>query len=200
MRPSKHATDVNPLHTRYHALIGTGGIGRGSSSRSMGITRWGARRAAAGAFSTGAITASCTSSATTSACCWGRLPGHPAGDGRRGRSGRRLLAEMAEVGLDLRFVGRANRTLFSLCLVYPDGSGGNLTVNDSACEAVVPAGCPGRDRVRPLRWRGDRAGGARSAPLCQAPPARTGHGPRLLARGRLHQRRASSGRGRAGRV
>ena len=52
--------------------------------------------------------------------------------------GDRLLAEMAEVGLDLRYVGKAEgrRTLYALCLIYPDGSGGNVTENDSACAAV----------------------------------------------------------------
>ena len=52
--------------------------------------------------------------------------------------GDRLLGEMAEVGLDLRYVGRAEGrgTLYALCLIYPDGSGGNVTENDSACAAV----------------------------------------------------------------
>jgi sugar/nucleoside kinase (ribokinase family) len=52
--------------------------------------------------------------------------------------GDRLLAEMREIGLDLRYVEQIpNRpTLFAVCFVYPDGSGGNLTANDSACSAV----------------------------------------------------------------
>ena len=45
---------------------------------------------------------------------------------------------MAEAGLDLRYVDRVpgEQTLRALCLIYPDGSGGNLTTNDSACAMV----------------------------------------------------------------
>ena len=71
--------------------------------------------------------------------------------------GERLLGEMGEVGLDLRYVGRAEnrRTLYALCLIYPDGSGGNVTENDSAC-AAVDAGLDrsSRARVRALLRRG----------------------------------------------
>ena len=54
--------------------------------------------------------------------------------------GRRLLGEMAEAGLDMRYVevSPADSTLFSFCFVYPDGSGGNLTTNDAACSRVDP--------------------------------------------------------------
>ena len=52
--------------------------------------------------------------------------------------GSRLLSEMEEAGLEMRYVKRApgNQTLFSFCFVYPDGSGGNLTTDDSACARV----------------------------------------------------------------
>jgi ribokinase len=54
--------------------------------------------------------------------------------------GKRLLKEMKEAGLDTRYVERSegDQTLFSFCLVYPDGSGGNLTTADSACSKVDP--------------------------------------------------------------
>lgn len=53
-------------------------------------------------------------------------------------AGRKLLQEMAEVGLDLRYVevSPGDSTLFSFCFIYPDGSGGNLTTDDSACSKV----------------------------------------------------------------
>jgi sugar/nucleoside kinase (ribokinase family) len=40
--------------------------------------------------------------------------------------------------LELDYVRRAagDQTLFSFCFVYPDGSGGNLTTDDSACAKV----------------------------------------------------------------
>ena len=69
--------------------------------------------------------------------------------------GDRLLAEMAEVGLELRYVGRAEgrRTLYALCLIYPDGSGGNVTENDSAC-AAVDAGWIARAEPEFARYTG----------------------------------------------
>jgi ribokinase len=52
--------------------------------------------------------------------------------------GHRLLAEMRDTHLDLRYVSAAEgeQTLFSTCFVYPDGSGGNLTAADSASARV----------------------------------------------------------------
>jgi ribokinase len=55
-------------------------------------------------------------------------------------TGDRLIGEMAEAGLDLRYVERTpgEHTLLSICFLYPDGSGGNLTPDDSACSRVGP--------------------------------------------------------------
>jgi ribokinase len=52
--------------------------------------------------------------------------------------GCRLLAEMASTGLDTRYVGvcPGEQTLLSVCFLYPDGMGGNLTASDSACTRV----------------------------------------------------------------
>ena len=49
-------------------------------------------------------------------------------------------SEMEEIGLDLRFVEKtgAASTLFSFCFLYPDGTGGNLTTEDSASARVGP--------------------------------------------------------------
>ncbi|MDO8683239.1 MAG: carbohydrate kinase family protein [Armatimonadota bacterium] len=54
--------------------------------------------------------------------------------------GKRLFAEMEEAGLDMRYVKSSpgDQTLFSFCFVYPDGSGGNMTTDDSACSKVDP--------------------------------------------------------------
>ena len=55
--------------------------------------------------------------------------------------GRRIHGEMQNAGLDLRYVkfSPGDQTLFSFCFLYPDGSGGNMTVNDSACARVDAA-------------------------------------------------------------
>jgi sugar/nucleoside kinase (ribokinase family) len=52
--------------------------------------------------------------------------------------GQRLLDEMRGVGLNLHYVETCpgERTLYSFCYLYPDGSGGNMTVDDSACSKV----------------------------------------------------------------
>jgi len=55
--------------------------------------------------------------------------------------GQRLLGEMEDIGLDMRYVkdSPGDQTLFSFCFVYPDGGGGNLTTDDSACAKVDAA-------------------------------------------------------------
>jgi sugar/nucleoside kinase (ribokinase family) len=56
-------------------------------------------------------------------------------------AGRRILAEMAEAGMDVGRVRIAHDrpTLFSVCFRYPDGDGGNLTSADSAAAALSDA-------------------------------------------------------------
>jgi ribokinase len=55
--------------------------------------------------------------------------------------GTRLVKEMHEVGLDMRYMELAANepTLYSFCFVYPDGSGGNLTTSNAATSKVNPA-------------------------------------------------------------
>ena len=53
-------------------------------------------------------------------------------------AGKAVLQEMMEAGIDLSLIGREQGlpTLFSFCLVYPDGSGGNVTTGDSAASRL----------------------------------------------------------------
>jgi ribokinase len=53
-------------------------------------------------------------------------------------AGKRLMKEMGTAGLDLRHVqvNPGMPTLYSFCFLYPDGSGGNLTTDNSACDLV----------------------------------------------------------------
>lgn len=53
-------------------------------------------------------------------------------------AGQRLRREMEAAGLDLRYLREDpdRSTLFSLCFIYPDGSGGNFTIDDSAADAM----------------------------------------------------------------
>ncbi len=56
-------------------------------------------------------------------------------------TGRRLLAEMRAAGLDTRLVKAVPgcQTMNCICIVYPDGGGGNLTVCDSASSKLSEA-------------------------------------------------------------
>jgi sugar/nucleoside kinase (ribokinase family) len=58
----------------------------------------------------------------------------PVGNVGDDSAGERLRREMAEAGMDLRFLHTvANRpTMLSVCFQYPDGSGGNITTARSA--------------------------------------------------------------------
>ena len=54
-------------------------------------------------------------------------------------TGRRVRREMAEAGMDVRLVEEVpgRPTLQSVCFLYPDGSGGNVTTCDSAASALT---------------------------------------------------------------
>jgi ribokinase len=139
MTRSTTSLNINPPSTRYRALIGTGGIGSGMFFALDGNHTLGREESRSGHF------------LDRRDYCKLHIVSHyvrrllgpgfpviPLGMVGADEAGDRLLAEMADVGLDLRFVGRAEgrRTLYALCLIYPDGSGGNVTENDSACAAV----------------------------------------------------------------
>lgn len=57
------------------------------------------------------------------------------------QAGQQMLKEIQAAGMDIRYVRTipGQQTLFSICFVYPDGTGGNLTTTDSACNLVSPA-------------------------------------------------------------
>jgi ribokinase len=63
-------------------------------------------------------------------------------------AGRSVRAELAGVGIETEHVtGSALPTLFSVCFLYPDGDGGNLTTSRSASSDVSPADV---QRARPV--------------------------------------------------
>jgi sugar/nucleoside kinase (ribokinase family) len=70
-----------------------------------------------------------------------RFSTHAIGMVGEDETGRRLLREMEAVGISVGYVKRssASPTLFSFCFNYPDGSGGNLTTNNSASSGVDSA-------------------------------------------------------------
>jgi sugar/nucleoside kinase (ribokinase family) len=127
---------------RYRSLIATGGIGSGTFFAFNGDHTLGREESRSGRFLDTRDYCKLHIIAHYARVLLGSsftvLPVGRVGDDERGET---LLREMEEVGLDLRYVGRSsvNPTLNCLCFVYPDGSGGNLTVDDSACSEVGPA-------------------------------------------------------------
>lgn len=71
-----------------------------------------------------------------------RTPGSfrvlPVGVVGKDANGTQILSEMSDAGLDTQFVRRDPflKTLFSVCFIYPDGSGGNFTSSNSAAQAL----------------------------------------------------------------
>jgi sugar/nucleoside kinase (ribokinase family) len=63
----------------------------------------------------------------------------PVGTVGADETGRRLVAEMGDAGMDTTHVEEVAdaATLYSVCFQYPDGSGGNITTADSAAATLT---------------------------------------------------------------
>jgi len=130
---------IDPGRFRYQAMIGTGGIGTGRFFRANGNRTLGREESRSGRF------------LKRKDYCKLHIVSHyvqtllgpsfrtiPIGMVGGDYAGKDLREEMAEAGMDMRSVTtlRGAETLFSFCVVYPDGSGGNLTTDDSASSRV----------------------------------------------------------------
>lgn len=130
-----------PVASRYRALIGVGGVGWGQFFRLNGSHTLGREESRSGRFLNQRdycklhIIAHYTRALLGPGCR--TIPISSVG---ADPAGRRLRQEMADAGLDVRYLAEDPRrpTLYSLCFQYPDGTGGNLTVDDSAADAVTP--------------------------------------------------------------
>jgi ribokinase len=124
----------------YQALVGVGGIGSGSFFLLNGNHTLGREESRSGSF------------IKRNDYCKLHIVSHyvktllgldfdtiPVGKVGDDDTGRRLYVEMREAGLNMSYVqvSENDHTLFSFCFIYPDGSGGNLTTNDSACSKVT---------------------------------------------------------------
>ena len=146
MRMRADAREMKPQtgsdEVRYRAMIGVGGIGAGSFFALSGNHTLGREESRGGRF------------LDRNDYCKLHIVSHyvqtllgpdftvlPVGKVGDDDVGKRLLAEMRETGMDMRRVqvSPGDQTLFSFCFVYPDGSGGNMTTDDSACSKVDAA-------------------------------------------------------------
>jgi len=121
MKPLSYHPDA----LRYRALLGTGGIGREESRSGHFLDHRDYCKLHIVAHYVKVFLDS-------------PFPVFPISKVGQDDGGQRLLQEMQEVGLDARFVGVAQGapTLTSICYLYPDGTGGNLTLDHSACDLV----------------------------------------------------------------
>lgn len=127
---------------RYHAMIGTGGIGAGMFFVLNGDHTLGREESRSGHFIDRRdycklhIVSHYVQ--TLLGTGFSTFPIGMIGDDEPGNT---LYREMEEAGLDLRYVKKLQeaRTLFSFCFIYPDDSGGNMTTDDSASSRVSPA-------------------------------------------------------------
>jgi ribokinase len=132
---------MKPLHCkpdnrRFQALIGTGGIGSGMFFTLDGNCTLGREESRSGRFLEQRDYCKLHIICHYLKVLLGRnFPVIPVSKVGEDEVGRKLLAEMKETGLDLRFVQTDpdRPTMFSMCFLYPDGSGGNLTAANSAC-------------------------------------------------------------------
>ncbi len=132
---------IDPRSLRRDAMVGTGGIGWGEFFALHGDHTLGREESRGGRFEDRRDYCKLHIVSHYFKVLVGpRLAVYPIGKVGDDESGRRLLREMRDTGLDLSYTGFAagERTLRSLCLSYPDGSGGNLTADDSASAHVAP--------------------------------------------------------------
>jgi len=136
--------NANPLNIdsarrRYRALIGTGGIGSGRFFAISGNETLGREESRSGRFVDRRDYCKLHIIAHYVRALMGPdFAVRPLGKVGDDEIGRELLDEMRAAGLDLRHVRAVagEQTMYCICLIYPDGGGGNLTIEDSACAKV----------------------------------------------------------------
>ncbi len=126
---------------QYHAMIGVGGIGTGIFFELNGNHTLGREESRSGHY------------IDRRDYCKLHIVSHyvqtllgawfvtlPIGRVGSDKTGKSLLQEMAKAGMDMHYVQavRGAQTLNSFCFIYPDGSGGNLTIDNSACDLLKP--------------------------------------------------------------
>lgn len=134
----------------FDAMVGTGGIGSGLFFRLEGNHTLGREESRMGRF------------LEREDYCKLHIVSHyvqvllgprfrciPVGKVGADAAGSRLLSEMRAAGMDTQHVQTVTggQTMFCICLIYPDESGGNLTVSDSASADVGSADI---DQVTPV--------------------------------------------------
>jgi sugar/nucleoside kinase (ribokinase family) len=127
--------------SQYHAMLGVGGVGSGVFFALDGDHTLGREESRGGRFLERRDYCKLHIISHYVATLLGEdFTTIPIGKLGSDAAGLQLVKEMKSIHLDMRYIQACHgeQTLYSLCLVYPDGSGGNLTVDDSACNKVDP--------------------------------------------------------------
>jgi ribokinase len=134
--------NVNWQQARYRALIGTGGIGSGLFFAMTGSHTLGREESRAVRFLPRRDYCKLhIISHYIKVLLGADFPALLIGKVGEDAIGHNLLEEMRQTGLDTRYVQVApgETTMLSVVFNYPDGSGGNLTPENSACDQVDSA-------------------------------------------------------------
>ena len=180
------ALKIDPQKLRYRALIGTGGIGSGLFFALSGNHTLGREESRAGRFLDRRDYCKLHIIAHYVQVLLG--PDFRAillGKVGEDATGQRLMEEMRQAGLDTRYVQVAagQPTMLSVVFTYPDGSGGNLTPENSACDSVDPAYIQTAQRgICSLCRAGGGPGGSGSVPGGAPGAPGAGNGKPILAR------------------
>ena len=166
---------------QYSSIVGTGGIGSGKFFVLNGSHTLGREESRSGRFLD--VRDYCKQHIILhylSVLLGDRVKVFPIGRVGNDETGQSLLSEMREAGLVLDYVQSCPdlSTLFSFCFHYPDGSGGNLTTDNSASAAV--------DRSFICRAEGVIREYGRSCMIVAAPEVPVDARAALLELGRRH--------------
>lgn len=132
---------IDPDKRRFGAMIGTGGIGAGSLFLLSGDHTLGREESRGGKYLDARDYCKLhIISHYVKVFCGTDFPVFPIGKIGDDDVGRRIFNEMRETGLNMEYVKTSpgDKTLFGFCFLYPDGTGGNLTTEESACSRVDP--------------------------------------------------------------
>lgn len=133
------ALNIPLENLRYKALIGTGGIGSGSLFLIKGNHTLGREESRSGKYLDARDYCKLHIIAHNVKVILGEnFPVYPVGKVGDDNIGRSIYHEMEQAGLNMEYVRYSanDRTLFGFCFLYPDGTGGNLTTDESACNKV----------------------------------------------------------------
>ena len=139
MEPPRALLDTGGREFRYRTLVGTGGIGTGVFFRLSGEHTLGREESRGGRFLERRDYCKLHIICHYVKALLGRsIEVVPIGKVGDDEAGERLFEEMREAGLELSYVHAlaGASTLYSFCFLYPDGSGGNMTTEDSASGEV----------------------------------------------------------------